>query len=177
MINCPIEKGDDSIPLVDILEGIVEANILEIGYIIILILIVFNRFFYKINVDFIKKLVNKYLPEKYTAWLYKSTNTSVEFNNKFTTIMFIVVSILLILLKLGNIYVTAHLYNNIDDYVLVYNHIKKHSDVGCVIILLFNNNKVFSHGKEVYRALPYRGRTNTNKKYRFMSTKNNKLKN
>ena len=37
--------------------------------------------------------------------------------------MFIVVSILLILVKLGNLYVTAELCNNIDDYVLVYNHI------------------------------------------------------
>jgi len=176
MINCPIEKGDDSIPLVDILEGIFELNILEIVYIIILILIVFNRFFYKINVDFILKLVNKYLPEKYTAWLNKYTNTSVEINNKFTSIMFIVVSILLILVKLCNIYFTGHLYNNIDDYVLVYNHLKKNSDVSCLIILLLNN-KVFS---QRYNVFPYTTSTSptllrwgvgiTNTNYRFMST-------
>ena len=41
------------------------------SFIIILLLIVFNRYFYKFNVEFILKLVNKYLPNKITVppWL------------------------------------------------------------------------------------------------------------
>ena len=38
--------------------------------------------------------------------------------------MFILVSIFLILTKLGNLYITAELSLKIDDYVLVYNHLK-----------------------------------------------------
>ena len=95
----------------------------------------FNRFFYKFNVNFIFNLVKKYLPTKFINWFTKYTNTSIEYSNKFTTIMFIVVSILLILVKLGNLYVTTELYTNIDDYVLVYNHIKNIKKNNTFIIL------------------------------------------
>ena len=39
--------------------------------------------------------------------------------------MLIIFFILLIIIKLGLIYVHIELSNNIDEYVLVYNHIKK----------------------------------------------------
>ena len=63
--------------------------------------------------------------------------------------MFIVVSILLILVKLGNLYVTAELCNNIDDYVLVYNHIKgiKKAGSGTMFILLSLNSKNLKQNK------------------------------
>ena len=149
LINCPIEAGDKSIPLIEILQGLFSLNVLEIVFIIILLLIVFNRYFYKFNVEFILKLVNKYLPNKITVWFKKYTNTSVKYNNKFTTFMFIVVSILLILVKLGNLYVTAELCNNIDDYVLVYNHIKgiKKAGSGTIFILLSLNSKNLKQNK------------------------------
>ena len=60
--------------------------------------------------------------------------------------MFIVVSILLILVKLGNLYVTAELYNNIDDYVLVYNHIKGIKK-GSIFILLSLKSKNLKQNK------------------------------
>ena len=42
------------------------------SFIIILLLIVFNRYFYKFNVEFILKLVNKYLPNKITVPPWRS---------------------------------------------------------------------------------------------------------
>ena len=84
----------------------------------------FNRYFYKFNVEFILKLVNKYLPNKITVWFKKYIFTSVEYNNKFTIIMIIVISFILLLMKLGTIYLTYELANNTDAYVKVYNYIK-----------------------------------------------------
>ena len=84
-------------------------------------------------------LLNKYLPNKITAWFNKYTQNGIEFSNKFTTIMFILVSIILILTKLGSLYVSAELYNNIDDYVQVYNHIKNITKSSLLIIVLKNN--------------------------------------
>ena len=53
--------------------------------------------------------------------------------------MFIVVSILLILVKLGNLYVTIELNNNIEDYVLVY-HYLKYIKKGSILIIGLPNN-------------------------------------
>ena len=148
----PIEVGDYS--MAPLAPGTFNRNITRIilikyfrySFIIILLLIVFNRYFYKFNVEFILKLVNKYLPNKITVWFKKYIFTSVEYNNKFTTFMFIVVSILLILVKLGNLYVTAELCNNIDDFVLVYNHIKGIKK-GSIFILLSLKSKNLKQNK------------------------------
>ena len=88
----------------------------------------------------------KYLPNKYIDWFKKYSTSSIKYNDKFTKIMFIYVSILLILLKLGNLYVTAELYNNIDDYVLVYNHIKGIKK-GSIFILLSLKSKNLKQNK------------------------------
>ena len=73
----PIEVGDYS--MAQLAPGTFNRNITRIilikyfrySFIIILLLIVFNRYFYKFNVEFILKLVNKYLPNKITVppWL------------------------------------------------------------------------------------------------------------
>lgn len=140
-VNCPLEPGDEPIPLVDLLQALFSLNLLEIFIIAILILIVFNRYFYKFNMGFISKLVSKYLPDNYprVAVFKKYTKNSIEYNNKFTTIMFILLSVLLILVKLGNLYVTIELNNNIEDYVLVY-HYLKYIKKGSILIIGLPNN-------------------------------------
>ena len=65
----------------------------------------------------------------------KYTQTTVEYNEKFTKIMFIFVSVMLIILKLGNLFITAELGYRIDDYVLVYNHFKGINKSSLFIIL------------------------------------------
>lgn len=55
--------------------------------------------------------------------------------------MFVYISVLLILIKLGHIYFSGELANNIDDFVLVYNTLKKNS----LIFLIYLNNKIFDY--------------------------------
>jgi hypothetical protein len=57
-------------------------------------------------------------------WYNKYINYSTNNTNKFSKIMLIIVGIILILFKLANLYFSAELYHNIDDYVSVYNHLK-----------------------------------------------------
>ena len=51
-------------------------------------------------------------------------------------------SIFLILIKLGSLYVTAELCNNLDDYVLVYNHLKNIKKGSLFIIIALNNKLI-----------------------------------
>ena len=73
MVNCSKKPGDTSIALIKLLESLVSLNILEIICIVILSLIVFKRYFYKFNMEFTSKLINKYLPIKFTVWYKKYT--------------------------------------------------------------------------------------------------------
>ena len=60
--------------------------------------------------------------------------------------MLIIVSVMLLFVKLGNLYVKKELYNNIDDYVLVYNHIKGIKK-GSIFILLSLKSKNLKQNK------------------------------
>ena len=52
--------------------------------------------------------------------------------------MFIVLSILFILIKLGNLYISAELSYNTEDYVQVYNHIKGINKSSILLLLGLN---------------------------------------
>ena len=71
---------------------------------------------------------------------------------------------LLLIFILGNLFISSHLYENIDDYVLVYNYLKKISKNSILLLFIYKNNKlsIKNMSKEKYRN-------------RFMSTTNNKL--
>ena len=64
------------------------------------------------------------MPNNIIIWNTRNSNKSIEYNNKFTTIMLNVISIILLTMKLGNIYNSAELSNNTDAYVQVYNNLK-----------------------------------------------------
>ena len=55
----------------------------------------------------------------------KTINQSIEFNNKFIHVMIIIITILLFLFKILNILICTELITGLDDYVLVYNYLKK----------------------------------------------------
>ena len=59
-------------------------------------------------------------------------------------ILFGVILILLLLVKLLHFYYSSYVYNNIDDFILVYNHIKKSNLLILFIPLLNKNNLVKS---------------------------------
>nr|YP_010691086.1 LAGLIDADG endonuclease [Phellinus igniarius]WBU93187.1 LAGLIDADG endonuclease [Phellinus igniarius] len=139
MIPCIIESGDAHIPLLTLLNALFTFNVLEIILLIILLVILFNKYIYKLNMTILSNLINKYFSKNIIAWFNKYSATSVEINEKFTKIMLIYISIVLILFKLGTLYITYELGMNIDDYVLVYNHIKNISKNSIIFIGLQNN--------------------------------------
>lgn len=124
LINSPLEAMENFSPLEVLLNSLVTLNILELMLYIILILLLINKYFYPFNINNISKIINKFMPLSFINWYTKYTNKSIDYNNRFTQIMFISVTILLLLFKLGNLYITAELSLKIDDYVLVYNHLK-----------------------------------------------------
>ena len=69
--------------------------------------------------------------------------------------MLIIVSVMLLFVKLGNLYVKKELYNNIDDYVLVYDYIKNIKKGSILIIGLTNNllikNRNNINNKTIFR--------------------------
>lgn len=124
IIQNVLENGDQSIPLVDLLLNLATLNLLELIIIFIIILLVFNKYYSQIFNQFISNCLKKYIPTKYHLF-NKYLEKSNEYNVKFINIMLVYLVILLILSILGNLFVCSELYINIDDYVLVYNHIKK----------------------------------------------------
>ena len=60
-------------------------------------------------------------------------------------IMLIINLILLLIMLLGSLFISSHLHENIDDYVLVYNYLKK-IDKNSILLVLLSNNK-FSKNK------------------------------
>ena len=61
------------------------------------------------------------MPTKLIFLYNKSIHKSKEYNDRFITILFIFITVILISIKLGNIYACTELYSQIDNFVLVYN--------------------------------------------------------
>ena len=122
-----IEDLENNIPLIEILKNLLLIDFVELMFILIIILIIINKYLYMFYIKLLNKLLllipKKYLPN----FLKNRTNyldKAVELNNKFFKILLVIVLILLLLFKIFNIYVSSELYSNIDDYILVYNYIK-----------------------------------------------------
>jgi LAGLIDADG endonuclease len=134
IINSPLEINDDTIPLEVLLNSIYSLNILELFLFVILLLLVVNRYFYKFNMENFSNLIRKILPVRFMIWYLKSVNKSIEYNTKFTNIMFIIIMILLIIFKLGNLYISYELKFNTDNYVEVYNYLKNSTKTSILIL-------------------------------------------
>ena len=138
LINSALENGDQLIPLVGLLLNLVTLNLLELIVFITVILLVFNRYFIEIFKDFISKILNKYMPAKY-HYLNKFLQKSNEYNTKFIKFLIAFLIVLLLLMILINLYICSELYTGIDDYVLVYNFIKKISKSSILLIIRDRN--------------------------------------
>jgi hypothetical protein len=148
IVNSPLEQNEIVSPLEELLQIILSLEVLELSLFIIILLVLFNKYIYKNNIEIIYNLVNKYLPNKFISWYSKFFHRSVEYNTKFTTIMIIIISFILLIVKLGSIYICAELINNTDDYVQVYNHLKGISKSS---ILLLGLNYKYSHNMLKFR--------------------------
>lgn len=127
-INSPYEEN---IPLLVLLNTIYTYNQYEFLLLIILLFVLFNKNISKLNINIVSRLINKYIlpwaggrSERFIVKFEKYTSISKNYNDKFAFIMFIFVIILYVLIKIINFLIIAELNNNIEDYVLVYNHYK-----------------------------------------------------
>ena len=135
LIPSMLENGDENIPLIKLLESLEILNVLEILLIIALIILLFNKNIFNMNIKIISYILNKYIPIKYHNKINTILNKGKEYNKKQINIFIVLIIILLLILKLENLYISLELNNNIADYVLVYNFVKKQS---LFYILAFN---------------------------------------
>ena len=79
------------------------------------------------NMLLMSNLFNKYLPNKLNIilnrYIHKVSNINSNVSNNFIITFFIINMVLLIILF--NTYIKLELANNLDDYVKVYNYLKK----------------------------------------------------
>ena len=123
-IKSPLENGDNLAPLEIILYSSFIVHLSELILYLLFIYLFINKFVFKLNINFISKLINKYMPDQFNK-SQKTINQSIEFNNKFINVMIIIITILLFLFKILNILICTELITGLDDYVLVYNYLKK----------------------------------------------------
>lgn len=133
-ISSILEQGDQSIPLVDLLEGIFSYNILELILIFLLIYVISYKKINDFIINFISNIIKKYIPGKYENWNEK-LEKSKDYNNKFIKLSTIVLFFLLITFKICNLFVSGVLYVYIDDYVIVYNYLKNISQNSTLFLL------------------------------------------
>ena len=105
---------------------------------VLIIIIVNNNNLRNLIEKYIKKFTLKYVPTKYVK-LHKFIDNLFITNNRINKILIVIYLVLLIVIKLMNIYFISELNTNIDDYILVYNHIKK-SSLSIFVLPLLNNN-------------------------------------
>lgn len=124
LINSVLESSEIRTPLEDILNNLYTLNILEFLLILMLILLLSNKYIYIFNMKLISNFMNKYMPnlfKKYKQYLEKGQN----YNEKWTTFLTVFIIILLLIIKLMNLYFSGELTHNINDFIVVYNYIKK----------------------------------------------------
>jgi hypothetical protein len=120
-VNSPFEEN---IPLVTLLNAIWTFNILELILMVILVWLLFNKYLKNYSFNISSKIVHKYMGDKFIEKFEKYQKIFENLNNKFSVVMYMWVGLLLIIIKLVNIYFSGVLYYDIDNYVLVYNHYK-----------------------------------------------------
>ena len=128
-INSVIESGDLDldIPIVSILHDLISLNYVELFVICLLIYL----FIYHYVNKYTSTLNQKFRSKLFSYFNYKSKQTesnierAVNYNERFIIIMLILTFILLLIIKIGHIFISVHLFQSIDSYVQVYNSMKK----------------------------------------------------
>ena len=128
---------DDSLsPLEIIINCGVLTNIMILVHIILIVLILIQKFNVKIinksSVGFIRKYLNKY--NKVENFI----NKVGEFNNKYLSILIVINVIIIIIYVLLNVYVNIELSSNLNGYI--YDHVNFHIKEECILLLLLNSD-------------------------------------
>ena len=120
-IHSVLEKGDMLTPLEELLKCQLGLNVLMLVEIFILIMILYNKLF--INSSF--SIFNKYLYPKLGDRFKSLSNKMNSFNDKFFYIIFIINCLCLIFAIFLSFIIIGSLNTNLQEYIDVYNQIKK----------------------------------------------------
>jgi len=104
-------------------------NVVIFILVIMLLILIFNRFLLKSNLNLLLSLFDKYMPNKYNVLFKKYVNNSNLYNDRFLLIMFLFISIVLIYMIILNIIVSAELFVHTDNYIEVYNFLKNKNNM------------------------------------------------
>lgn len=130
-IHSPLEETS---PLQDLLMYSLALDIFILLLLIGILIVIFNRYIVKYNVEFIKSIIersgvalHKYMPIKIINWFNKNgagaINSSIDYNNKLVLFIFIINSIFIFLFVLLKIFISSELLIHIDSYINVHNYI------------------------------------------------------
>jgi hypothetical protein len=157
-VNSPLEN---EIPLVKIIDYLIIWNVLELSLISLIIFALNYKYIYKFINKIISYLVNKFIPRRSTKLgildLPKYIEKGVDYNNKFIKFYIIILTIILILMILFNILICSELSYHIDEYVTVYNNIKKSS-----ILFLITQPRILCYKSKVGTIIDYSNRIRNN---------------
>lgn len=117
---------EENIPLVELLDSILSFNTLEFLIISVLLLVFFNKTIKTFVIKYIKIFITKYVPVKYD-YINKYLDRLLINNDIFDSYFISINLVILFCIKFVHINFVYILYNNIEDFVLVYNSIHKSS--------------------------------------------------
>ena len=120
-------------------------NVVIFILVIMLLILIFNRFLLKSNLNLLLSLFDKYMPNKYNVLFKKYVNNSNLYNDRFLLIMFLFISIVLIYMIILNIIVSAELFVHTDNYIEVYNFLKNKNNMLLFWISLYNKDKIVNN--------------------------------
>jgi len=142
-IHSPLEETS---PLQDLLMYSLALDILILILLIGILIIIFNRYIVKYNIEFINSIiqrswVNKYMPIKIINWFNKNINSSIDYNNKLVLFIFIINSIFIFLFVLLKIFISSELLIHIDSYINVHNYIHDKNSSFLLFLGAIQSNK------------------------------------
>ena len=127
-INSVLEASEhvnNYTPLEELIVYQFTLNALVLIFILMLLTMLFNRFILTSNLKFITSLFDKYTSNKISQWFNNKINKGIDYNNRFTLFLFLFLSLIIIINLILSLFISSELLLSIDDYVTVYNHLKK----------------------------------------------------
>jgi hypothetical protein len=151
------------------------SNIMILVHIILLVLILIQKFNIKIikesSVGFISKYLNKYKLNKVKNFI----NKLGELNNKYLSLLIIINVILIVFYVFLNVYINIELSSYLNNFI--YEHINFHIKEGGILLLLLNSEIKYKNGlgsRLEKRLFSSTNIINIGRKLGKMATKNKK---
>ena len=125
IISSVLENSELNSPLEGLLNIIFSFNILIFIMTMLMFILLFNRIILQLNIQILSYFIYKYGNNKFINWFNQTKNKGLILSNKVLLYFFIFNFIFLIIVSLINLNFILELILNIDDYVFVFNELKK----------------------------------------------------